>query len=104
MRVDDVAVIFALGPGRYCSARYRMPYDSRKNGLICVPMTWRAISGRAHLALSVLGAQPGLGGGLPACAAQRQCRARLLRLRAQSLRVRVQPRISMPGVLEPYLW
>ena len=67
-------------------------------------MTWRAISGRPHLALSVLRAQPGLRRGLAARAAQRQGRARLLRLRAQTLRVRVQPQKSMLGVLEYYLW
>ena len=35
-----------VGPARCCSPRHRMPFSSRNEGLKCVSMTWRAISGR----------------------------------------------------------
>jgi hypothetical protein len=35
--------------GRWCSICHRMPFDSRNEGVTCVSMIWRAISGRPYL-------------------------------------------------------
>ena len=40
MRVDGGS---GDSPGRYCSPRHRMLFDSRHEGSKRVPMTWRAI-------------------------------------------------------------
>jgi len=42
------------GPGRYCSPRHRMPFNSRIEGAKCVSMTGRAM-GSADIARHVIG-------------------------------------------------
>jgi len=41
LNFDDTA---GNGPGRCCSPRHRMAFDSRREGLKYVSMTWRAIN------------------------------------------------------------
>jgi len=40
-----------IGPGRYCSPLYSMHLNSRDVNLNCVPMVWRAVSGKIWQAL-----------------------------------------------------
>jgi hypothetical protein len=50
--LNDVAGDIAHGPSRYRLPRQRMPFNSTKEGLTCVSVTWRVMS---HMGLADIG-------------------------------------------------